>query len=69
MVNLTNWNQPEVASIENYGKGMPSVYVKAGTAILCVLIFACTLMVSCLCPKSSEKKCNKRNMNVTFSGV
>ncbi|CAF0848575.1 unnamed protein product [Brachionus calyciflorus] len=64
MMNLTNWNRPELASIDNYGKGLPTVYVKAGTAIVCIIIFGCTLLVSCFCPKNS--KSNKRSLNVSF---
>ncbi|RNA19416.1 serine incorporator 5 [Brachionus plicatilis] len=65
MMNLTNWNRPELASLDNYGKSLPTVYVKAGSAVACILIFGCTLLLSCLCPKRS----NKRNLNIKLSGI
>lgn len=63
MMNLTNWTSPEAASIENFGKSMPVVYIKAISAMACILIFGCTLMVNCFCPKNSSDK------NVTFADV
>jgi hypothetical protein len=63
MINLTNWNKPEDASIESYGRGMPSVYVKIGTVVLCIFIFASTLIISYICPKNS----NRKKLNVTFN--
>lgn len=65
MMSLTNWTSPEAASIENFGKSMPVVYIKAASALACVLIFGCTLMVSCFCPKGSGNS----NKNVTFADV
>ena len=64
MMSLTNWTSPEAASIENFGKSMPVVYIKAVSALACVLIFGCTLMVSCFCPKTRAS-----NKNVTFADV
>ena len=56
--------RPETAKLDSFGKSLPVVYVKAGSAVLCILIFGCTLITSCLCPKNSAK--NKKNLNVTF---
>ena len=64
MMNLTNWTSPEAASIENFGKSMPVVYIKAASAIACILIFGSTLVVGCFCPKNSSN-----NKNVTFAEV
>ena len=67
MMNLTNWNKPETAKLDSFGKSLPVVYVKAASAILCILIFGCTLIISCLCPKnSSQNDKNKKSLNVTF---
>lgn len=62
MMNLTNWTSPEVASLESFGKSMPVVYIKAASALVCILIFGCTLILSCCCSKGSDK-------NVTFEEV
>ena len=48
-----------MASLDNFGKSMPAAYMKAGSALVCIAIFGCTLMVSFFCPKGSNK-------NVTF---
>jgi hypothetical protein len=63
MINLTNWNKPETATIESYGRGMPTVYVKIATVALCIFMFSSTLIISCVCPKTSSQK----KMNVTFN--
>jgi hypothetical protein len=54
-----------MAKLDNFGKSLPVVYVKAASAVLCILVFGSTLVVSCFCPKNSNK--NKRNLNVTFN--
>lgn len=46
---LTNWNRPNVANLENYGRTMATVYIKVFSAIICILLFACTLLASCFC--------------------
>lgn len=64
MMNLTNWTSPEAASLESFGKSMPAVYIKAASALVCILIFGCTLLVSCFCSKKTSS-----NKNVTFVDV
>ncbi len=66
MMNLTNWTSPEVrVSLDVFGKGMPVVYTKAATAIVCLLIFGCTLIVSCFCEVGKKTK----DKSVSFADV
>lgn len=52
MMNLTNWNNPETASLYHFGKSMPATYVKVSSAFLCIVTFGCTLLVSFFCTKN-----------------
>ena len=57
MMQLTNWTRPDTAQLDKFGQSIPTVYMKAGSAILCILIFGATLIASCCC---SNKSCSKK---------
>jgi hypothetical protein len=48
--------RPDDAQLESFGQSIPTVYMKAGSAILCILIFGSTLIVSCCCPKKDSTR-------------
>lgn len=64
-VKIMSYFRPDTAQLDTFGQSIPTVYMKAGSAVLCILIFGSTLLVSCFCPNKelSGSRSSKSELN------